>query len=163
MTYRPSAAYLASRRRGPLRLAIVLAIVLALFAATIWLPGTGDGRSDRPWGPFSMTAALVAAVGLYQGRQLAKSAQALDGLQFQVLPAGILAETKSLQNLLKSEEVRRVVLYRRLLSERITHIGIVLAHGEFLVPELEQMESFVAELRAGLPSAPFEERRSLLR
>jgi hypothetical protein len=161
MRYRVSPEFIATRRAGPRRGALMLASVFALFAVVfVWQSGLHGGAAALS--PLLLTGAMLGAVGYFQSTRMAKATAALSSFSIEVAGNGLAIESSSGQHLIKASEVKRVLLFRSVFSTVVAYVGLEL-NGRFtVVPPLQDNAAFAKELQSAMPHAAHVEKRKLL-
>lgn len=149
------------RRGGPRRAAIMLASVFAFLSLLfVWQRGL-QGELDS-FIPLLLTGAMMAVIGYFQTKRMAKATALLSSLSAELSHEGLTIDSSAGRHVVKLSELGRVFLFRSWLSKKVAYVGLELSGRLALVPPLQDNAAFAKELENAAPHATQVEKRKLL-
>lgn len=161
MEYRHSVEYLQMRKNGPRRMVIMLTSVMAFLGFLTFVgPAPAPDVADAI-GPFVITLLIVIAIGAFQVRAARRAIAELSTIRFELSNAGINYSSSAGQRFLKYEVIKEIRAFRPWTKRdpRIVHFKTT--EGDLGVAGLENLASFLDEVRRHSPNARYREERSV--
>ena len=161
MRYPISADYIDGRRGGPRRVAITMASVFVFYCLITEWQNALRGP-DGVLVPLLVAGAMLAGVGYFQARRMAKVTAALSSLSAELSIDALIIQSSAGRHEIRLADVRRIVVFRTMFSKQLAYVGFEVNGRLAVVPPLQDNEAFAKAFREAAPHASLVEKRRFL-
>jgi hypothetical protein len=160
MEYQLARAYVRMRENGPRRAVLMIVTVMAILAGGSFLGGTPKGHDPIELAiSFGITALVMGTMLFFQIRVMRRALVNLSKVRFILTDGGLSVVDPSTSQLLNYNAIRSVDVLRGLFGDTIKGLAVKTEMGTVVIPNLEHLGQFVADLKRRLPTVPFSEKR----
>lgn len=156
MRYKPSASYIKSQQALPVRIVLISLGTILLLALLMFSRPAPPAREEIV--SLLLMTLFIAGIGVVLVRRNRRRAGEFASVAYALVDDGILVENVDYSYVIPYQGILGIVIKRRRADNVICQVVLQGNGGEAVLPDLDEVESFVLALRERLGQVIFREK-----